>query len=141
MGVQGALARFVIVLLGCIWNAPTVSLVLPAFDDTGSLGFPPRRVFYRPSISTLVTASRFLADNRKSKSEEKVVGFSSASLFAARKRESVSQGGIMEIGGYNTGRGGEPREPVLPKAGRTNETAGAFQIRSRRTKITQARVP
>ena len=30
---------------------------------------------------------------RKSKSEEKMVGFSSASLFPARKREAVTQGG------------------------------------------------
>ena len=30
----------------CIWNAPAVSLVLPAFDDTRSLGSPPRQVVY-----------------------------------------------------------------------------------------------
>ena len=31
----------------------------------------------------------------KSKSEEKVVGFSSASLFLARKQETVTQDGII----------------------------------------------
>ena len=53
----------------CIWNAPTVSLVLLAFDDTGSLGFPPLRV----------TASWFLAGNRKP--ELKPTTFSSPLLF------------------------------------------------------------
>ena len=38
----------VIVLCECFWNAPTVSLVLPAFEDTGSLSFPPRQVVYPP---------------------------------------------------------------------------------------------
>ena len=37
----------------CIWNAPAVSLVLPAFDETGSHGSPPRRVVYHQSVSTL----------------------------------------------------------------------------------------
>ena len=37
--------------------------------------------------------------SRKSRSEEKVVGFSSASLFPARKREAVAQGGTVESGG------------------------------------------
>ena len=32
----------------------------------------------------------------KSRSEEKVVGFSLASLFSARKWEAVTQGGTME---------------------------------------------
>ena len=36
---------------------------------------------------------------RKSRSEEKVVGFSSVSLFPAKKREAVTQGGTMEPGG------------------------------------------
>ena len=31
-----------------IWNAPVVSLVLPTFNDTGSLGSPPRQVVYPP---------------------------------------------------------------------------------------------
>ena len=34
------MARFILVLRGCIWNAPVVSLVFPAFDDTSSLGSP-----------------------------------------------------------------------------------------------------
>ena len=53
------------ILCECILNAPTVSLILLAFDDTGSLGYPSRRVDYRPSVSTLVTASRFLTGNRE----------------------------------------------------------------------------
>ena len=35
---------------------------------------------------------------QKSRSEEKVVGFSSASLFPTRKWEAVTQGGTMELG-------------------------------------------
>ena len=37
---------------------------------------------------------------RKSRREEKVVGFSSASLFPARKQEAITQGGTIEPGGY-----------------------------------------
>ena len=36
-GGQGAYTRVIFVLSECIWNAPAVSLILPAFDDTGSL--------------------------------------------------------------------------------------------------------
>ena len=36
----------------------------PAFEDTGSLGFPPRRVVYPPG-STLGEFPRFLAGNRE----------------------------------------------------------------------------
>ena len=38
--------RVILVLHESIWNAPTDSLVLPAFNDTGFLGFPPLRVVY-----------------------------------------------------------------------------------------------
>ena len=41
-----SLRRVILVLRECIWNAPAVSLVFPAFDDIGSLGSPPRRVVY-----------------------------------------------------------------------------------------------
>ena len=34
--------HIILVLYECIWNGSTVSLVFPAFDDTGSLGSPPR---------------------------------------------------------------------------------------------------
>ena len=37
---QGACACVILVLRECILNAPAVSLVPPAFDDTGSLGSP-----------------------------------------------------------------------------------------------------
>ena len=57
---MGAHSHVILVLRECIWNAPAVSLVFPAFDDTGSPDYPPRPIFYRPSVSTLVTASRFL---------------------------------------------------------------------------------
>ena len=59
--------------------------------------------------------------DRKSRTEEKVVGFSSASLFPARKQV--------------------PKEPLSAKAGRTSETRGASQIHPRKTKITRARAP
>ena len=36
------------VIRECIWNVPAVSLVLPAFDSTGSLGSIPRQVVYLP---------------------------------------------------------------------------------------------
>ena len=63
--------------------------------------------------------------SQKSRSEEKVVSFSSASLFPARKWEAVTQGGTREM---TTQCAGEPRELVWSKAGRTNETIGAFQL-------------
>ena len=45
-------ALVILVLLKFIWNAPEVSLVHSAFEDTGFLGFPPRRMAYPPG-STL----------------------------------------------------------------------------------------
>ena len=41
---QGGRARVIFVLREFIWNASAVSLVLPFFDDTGSLGSSPRQV-------------------------------------------------------------------------------------------------
>ena len=41
---EGTCARVTLVLRECFWNAPAVSLILPAFDDTGFLGSPPRQV-------------------------------------------------------------------------------------------------
>ena len=46
LGVQGGPACVILVLRECIWNAPEVSLVVPAFDDTSSLGSPPTQVVY-----------------------------------------------------------------------------------------------
>ena len=60
---------------------------------------------------------------RKSRSEEKVVDFSSDSLFPERKREVVTLGGTRWIDQL-TRR--ERREPVSLKAGRTSETTDAF---------------
>ena len=48
LGGQGACAVVILVLRECIWNEPAVSLVLPAFDVTGSLGSSPRQVVYPP---------------------------------------------------------------------------------------------
>ena len=48
LGGQVACARVILVLCECIWNAPPVPLVLPAFDDAGSLGSPPRPVVCPP---------------------------------------------------------------------------------------------
>ena len=47
LGDHVALARVVLVLRECIWNAPVVSRALSAFDDTGSLGSP-RQMGYPP---------------------------------------------------------------------------------------------
>ena len=52
LGDQGVRACVILVLHERTWNAPVVSLVLPAFGDTGSLGSPPRLVVY-PLGSTL----------------------------------------------------------------------------------------
>ena len=64
-------------------NAPAVSLVLTAFDDTGSLGSPPRQAVYPPSstVPPWVTASHFLAGNRKV--ELKPTTFSSLLVFSS----------------------------------------------------------
>ena len=65
MGSQGSRVRVILFLREFIWNAPTVSLVLPTFDDTSSLGSPPRQMVYSPGsmVSPWVTASRFIAGN------------------------------------------------------------------------------
>ena len=59
----------------------SVSLVLPAFDDIGSLGSLPRQVVYPPDsiVRPWVTASRFLEGNREA--EPKNTTFSSLLLF------------------------------------------------------------
>ena len=54
---------------------------------------------------------------QKSRDEDKVVGFSSASLLPRRKC------------------GGKPKEPLSLKAGRTSETAVSFQIQSHKTRF------
>ena len=78
-----------------------------------------------------------------------MVGFSSASLFDARERNA---GGRWNRTGYRTPKRRitqgasnmedrleeKPREPVSSKAGRTSETAVAFQIHSCKTRITGA---
>ena len=81
VGGLGDCTRVILVLCKCIWKAPAVSLVLPGFEDTGSLGSPPRQVVY-PSSSMVplwVTASRFHEGNRKV--ELKSITFSSFLLF------------------------------------------------------------
>ena len=44
--VHGAHARCIFVLRECIWIAPSVSLVLLAFENIGSLGSLPRQMDY-----------------------------------------------------------------------------------------------
>ena len=77
---QGARARVILVLRECVWNAP-VSLVLPAFDHTSSLGSLPRQVVYSPGsmVPPWVIAFRFLAGNKEA--ELKPSTFSSLLLF------------------------------------------------------------
>ena len=48
LGRSGGLRCVILVLRECIWNTPEVSLVLPAFDVTGSLGSPSRQVVHPP---------------------------------------------------------------------------------------------
>ena len=80
-GGQGTCAHVILALRECIWNATVVSLFLPAFDNTGSLGSPPRQVIY-PSVSMVppwVTAFHFLAGNTEAELKPKI--FSSLLLF------------------------------------------------------------
>ena len=81
IGSQGACARVILVFRECIWNMPAVSLILPVFDVTGSLGSPPRQEVYPHGsmVPPWVTASRFLAGN--SWAELKPTTFSSLLLF------------------------------------------------------------
>ena len=48
LGGEGACGRVILVLRECIWNALVVLLVLPTYDNTGSLGSHPRRLVYLP---------------------------------------------------------------------------------------------
>ena len=66
---QGAGDHVILVLCECISDAPAVSLVFPAFDDTGSLGYPPRMVVYPHgcTVPPWVIAYRFLEGNREAK--------------------------------------------------------------------------
>ena len=81
VGGQGSRARVSLVLRQCIWNVTGVSLVLLAFDDSGSLGFPLRQVIYPPGsmVPPCMTDFHFLAGNRKA--ELKPIPFSSLLLF------------------------------------------------------------
>ena len=78
---SGKHPRVILVLPECIWNMSTVSLVLPAFDNTHSLGSPPHQVVYPPDsmVSPWVTASHFIVGNREA--ELKPTTFSSLLLF------------------------------------------------------------
>ena len=67
-----------------------------------------------------------------------MVGFSSTSLFLARKREAVTLDGTRRIDHLPRRR---TQEPVSSKAGETSETRAAFQIHSRKTIITRAQAP
>ena len=64
---QGARAPAILVLRECIWNASVVSLILPPFHDTGSLGSPSRQIVYPPGfmVPPWVNASYFLSENRE----------------------------------------------------------------------------
>ena len=81
MRVQRAHDRDTLVLRESIWNAPAVSLVLSAFDETVSLGSPPRQVGYPlgSMVPPWVNGSSFLAGNKEA--ELKPTTFSSLLLF------------------------------------------------------------
>ena len=68
---------------------------------------------------------------RKSRHGEKVVGFSLASLLPARKREADTQGGTKD---RPPDAEENPGSRYHQKLG-GQETAGGFQIHSRKTKI------
>ena len=60
---------------------------------------PPLQAALKGIISLGGQKKRKNRKTRKSRSEEKAVAFSSASLFPARKREAITQGGTMKLGG------------------------------------------
>ena len=66
LGGLGARACVILVLRECIWHTPAVSLVLPSFDDTGSLGSLPRQIVYPlgSMAPPWVTAYRVIRGNR-----------------------------------------------------------------------------
>ena len=72
-GFRGA--KFVLIL----FYVNVSRMYLPTFDDTGSLGFPPRRVVYPPGsmVPPWVTGSRFLAGNRKAELKNLQLSFHS----------------------------------------------------------------
>ena len=70
--------RVILVLCECIWSAPMILLVLPAFDDTSSLGCPCVG-WSIPLLPPWVTASHFLVGNREA--ELKPTTFSGLLLF------------------------------------------------------------
>ena len=78
---QGTRVRVILVLREYIWNAPAVSLVLPAFDYTAYLGSPPHQLGHPPGsvVPHWVTASCFLAGNKEA--ELKPTTFSSLLVF------------------------------------------------------------
>ena len=59
----------------------------------------PQQAALKGTISLEGSGEEERQESRKSRSEEKVVGFSSASLFPVRKREAVTQGETTESGG------------------------------------------
>ena len=65
MGCLGACCCVILAMCECIWNVVVNLLVLPTFDDTGSLDYTLHKVIYHPSASILVTASHFLTRNRE----------------------------------------------------------------------------
>ena len=74
-------AFVILVLCECIWNAPSILLVLPTFDNTSSLGSPLHQVVYPAGsmVPPLVTASCFLVGDEEV--ELKLTTFSSLLLF------------------------------------------------------------
>ena len=66
-------ACVILVLHKCFWNVPMVFLVLPAFDNTESLVYPPHW-WSIPLVPPWVTASDVFAGNRKA--EAKLTTFS-----------------------------------------------------------------
>ena len=80
---------------------------------------------------------RRLATERKRRSEEKLVVFSSDFLFPARKLEASTR--VESTGDRPPDPKDNQEDQVSSKAGRTCETAGAFKIHPRKTRITRTR--
>ena len=79
LGVQEVRGSITLGIRECIRNALGFFLVIPTFDDTGSLGYPSRRMVYRPSVSTLGDSFPFHSWNMEA--ELKPTNFSSLLLF------------------------------------------------------------
>ena len=83
VGGSRACPCIILVLYECTWNSPAVSLILQAFENTGSLGSPPHQVVY-PCLngSSLGDCFPLHCWNREAELKVKTTTFSSLLLLS-----------------------------------------------------------